>query len=211
MLLLFHCGQMVWNNIASEEELERTSKSLESRGIEVIIANSREDAKRKVMSLIPKGAEVMAVSSVTLDETGISSEIENGDYVSVKKAVMSLNDDAQRAEARRKSSHSEYVVGSVHAVTQDGQVLVASGSGSQLPFYTYSSKHVIWVVGTQKIVRNLDDAMKRLYEYILPLESERIRKVYPSMSGSSVNKVLIFEKERPGRIKLVFVKERLGF
>ncbi len=211
MLLQFHCGQVAWNNTASEEELQRASKSLESRGIEVIIADTGEDAKRKVMSLIPKGAQVMAVSSVTLDETGISAEIEGGDYVSVKKAVMSLGDDVQRAEARRKSSHSEYVVGSVHAVTQDGQVLVASGSGSQLPFYAYSSKHVIWVVGTQKIVRNLDDAMKRLYEYVLPLESERIRKAYPSRSGSSVNKVLIFEKEMPGRIKLVFVKERLGF
>ncbi len=99
----------------------------------------------------------------------------------------------------------------MHAVTEDGKVLIASNSGSQLPAYAYGSGHVIWVVGAQKIVKNLDEGIKRIYEHSLPLESERARKAY-GVPGSAVNKLLIINKEIiPGRITMILTKEKLGF
>lgn len=101
-------------------------------------------------------------------------------------------------------------MGSVHAVTQDGHILIASNSGSQLPAYAYSAAHVIWVVGTQKIVKNIEEGMKRIYEYCLPLEDARAQKAYGV--GSAVNKLLIVNVEKvPGRITIILVKEKLGF
>lgn len=96
-------------------------------------------------------------------------------------------------------------------MVENGQVLIASNSGSQLPAYVYGAAHIIWVVSTQKIVRDLDDAIKRIYEYALPLESQRVRKAY-GMPHSNVSKLLIINREvNVGRLTLIFVKEKLGF
>ena len=98
----------------------------------------------------------------------------------------------------------------LHAITEDGQLLIASASGSQIPPYSFTASHVVLVVGTHKIVKDLDDGLKRLYEYSLPLESERARKAY-GVQGSSVNMVLLLERTRPGRVSIVLVGEELGF
>jgi L-lactate utilization protein LutC len=201
---------MEWTKLANDETIAKTSKALKDRGIDVIVVKNKEDAKKKVLEMIPQGSEVMQVSSTTMDEIGISKEIENGNYNSLRKMIMAVNDEAARLELRKKSSSPEYGLGSVHAVTEDGQVVIASRSGSQIPIYAYGATNLIWVVGTQKIVKNLDHAFKRIYEHSLVLEGERIGKVY-GKPGSSIDKILIVEKERPGRITLIFVKEQLGF
>ena len=152
------------------------------------------------------------MTSVTLDKIGISKEInESGNYNSVRKKLMTMDRKTQGKEMQKLGAAPEYAIGSVHAVTEDGKILVASNSGSQLPAYVYSSNNVIFVVGTQKIVKNLNDAFKRIYEYTLPLESERAKKAY-GVPGSFVSKILIINREiNPGRIKLIFVNEVLGF
>lgn len=108
------------------------------------------------------------------------------------------------------SSVAEYDVGSVNAVTEDGKLVVASATGSQLAPIAAGAANVILVVGTQKIVKNLDEAFRRIEEHSLPLESEQLKKLYGV--PSSINKILIISKEAiPNRIKLIFVKEKLGF
>lgn len=201
---------MSWDRLADETVIAETIKKLKSNGIDALVVENGEEARKKVIELLPKGAEIMNVTSTTLDQIGVAKDIEEGNYVSLRKIMLSIGDDQERANARRKFGAPEYGIGSVHAVTENGQVVIASGSGSQLPVYAYGASNLIWVVGTQKIVKNLDDAFKRIYEYCLPLESERVKKAY-GMPGSSVNKILIFEREVPGRIKLIFVKEKLGF
>ncbi len=200
-----------WTKLAKHEIVEKTANALKEIGIEVFIVNNREEAKKKVLELIPEGSEVMDVSSTTLDEIGLSKEIqESGRYVSVKKKIMSINQTEQRHAMRKMSSIAEYVIGSVHAVTQEGQVVIASNSGSQLAPYVFGASNVIWVVGTQKIVKNLDQAFKRIKEHSFVLEDARMRKLYGI--GSGISKILIFQKEiMPNRIKLIFVKEKLGF
>ena len=103
----------------------------------------------------------------------------------------------------------EYVIGSVHAITHQGQVLIASGSGSQLAGYAFGASHVIWVVGAQKIVSNLDEGFRRIWEYSYPLENERMQALYGT--GSFPAKILSIEMDMPGRISILLVKEVLGF
>jgi hypothetical protein len=114
-----------------------------------------------------------------------------------------------RAQMRRLGSVADVVVGSVHALTQDGKAVVVSGSGSQLAPYAFGAGKVILVVGAQKIVKNLDEAMRRIEEHTLPLESERMQKLYGR--GSAINKVLIFNREAPDRVNILIVKQVLGF
>ncbi len=200
-----------WTKLADEKTIEKTSDSLRKNGIEVFVADNGEEARKKVLELLPEGAEVMNMSSTTIDVIGVSKEInESGKYNSVRNKLNSMDRKTQNSEMQKLGAAPTWTVGSVHAVTEDGKLLIASKTGSQLPAQAYGSEKVIWVVGTQKIVKNLEEAVKRIYEYSLKLEDARARKAYGV--GSEVNKILIINKEfKPERATLIFVKENLGF
>lgn len=206
---------MQWDTPASDETITKTIDALTESGIETTVVNNGEEAKAKVLELLPKKAEVMTMTSVTLDTIGVTQAVnESDDYNSVKNTLTKLDRNTQAAEMQKLGSAPEWTLGSVHAITEDGKVVIASNTGSQLPAYAYGSQHVIWVVGTQKIVKNLDDAMKRIYDYILPIETKRARKAYglPDTWDSNVSKLLIVNKEvTPKRIQIILVKEQLGF
>ncbi|EKD58391.1 MAG: hypothetical protein ACD_56C00141G0021 [uncultured bacterium] len=196
---------------ADDKSIHNSVKSLNENGIKALVAETAADAKEMVFKMLPKGAEIMTMTSVTLDEIGVSREInENGEYESVRSKLASMNKETHGLEMQKMGAAPDWTIGSVHAVTEDGKVLIASATGSQLPAYAYGSNHVIWVVGAQKIVKDLDDALKRVYEYVFPLENERAMKAYGI--GSGVNKLLTISKEAtPGRITMIIVKEKLGF
>lgn len=202
----------MWNQVAAQQTVEKAITSLKANGIDAVFVENGAAAKAKVLEMIPQGAEVMNMTSITLDTIGVSQEImESGKYDAVKNKLNTMNRETQSREMQRLGAAPEWTVGSVHAVTEGGYVVVASNTGSQLPAYAYGADHVIWVVGTQKLVKDMDAAMKRLYEHTLPLESERAKKAY-GMPSSFVSKLLIFHREvRPGRITLIFVNEVLGF
>lgn len=200
-----------WKTVADDVTIEKTTKALNDNGIDVIVVKNAQEAKEKALSLIPLKSEVMTMTSETLRKLGVEAVLnESGDYDSIKTKLSKMDRKTQSNEMQKFGAAADYSIGSVHAVTEDGKVMIASNSGSQLPGYAYGSSHVIWIVGTQKIVKNFDDGMKRIYEYVLPLESERAHKAY-GVAGSFVSKLLIFNKERPGRITLILVKESLGF
>ncbi|MEM0074961.1 MAG: LUD domain-containing protein [Conexivisphaerales archaeon] len=200
-----------WGSLPDDSAIDKTVQSLKKNSIKAYIANDKEEAKNLVASFIPKGAEVWTSTSITLRETGIMQLLdESGEYISIRKKVFAISDPVQRLNARRATATTKYVVGSVHAVTQDGVVLIASMTGSQLPYYAYSSENVIWVVGAQKIVHSINDGFKRIEEYCAPLEDLRAKK--ESGTGTSINKILIIKKENiADRLKMIIVKERLGF
>ena len=202
---------MKWGSLANKATIDKTKQSLEANGIKVIVVDSGKEAKEKALSLIQKGSSVMTATSTTAQQIGLDSAIdESVDFESLRKKIMALPQSEQRAQIRRINSAPDYVVGSVHAVTEDGKIVIASNSGSQLAPYVFSAVHVIWVVGAQKIVRNLDEAMKRVEEYTFKLEDERLMNAYGMHSG--IRKLLIINSEvMPGRITLIFVKEKLGF
>ncbi|MEK6933533.1 MAG: lactate utilization protein [Nanoarchaeota archaeon] len=200
-----------WNELANDVVIKNTIESLKKNGINAELVKTRDEAKKKVLSLIPEGAEVMAMTSVSLDTINIPEEIKSGNYNSVREKLYSMDRETHGRETQKLGAAPEYAIGSVNAVTEDGKVMIASNTGSQLSAYAYGSSKVVWVVGTQKIVKNIEEGMKRIYEHSLPLESERAKKAY-GVPGSSVNKILIVNKEiQQNRIHIIFVNEQLGF
>jgi LUD domain len=198
-------------NLASDEQIERTVKALEANGIHAVVAENGEEARRIFFDLIPEGAEVFLGASVTLETLGIKDEIDkSGRYDSLRPKMFAMDRATQGREIRKLGGAPDYAAGSVHAVTEAGQVLIASNTGSQLGPYASSAGKIIWVVGAQKLVKDLDEGFKRIYEYDLPLEIEHMRQLYNA--GTGINKVLIVNREiRPNRITMIIVKEELGY
>lgn len=200
-----------FDDLADDQTITTTIQALKNNGVEATVVENAEAARKSVLGMLPKGAEVMNMSSVTLETIGLDKEInESGNYNAVKPKLMKMDRQTQALEMQKLGSAPEWAIGSVHAVTEDGKVLIASNTGSQLPAYAFASAHIIWVVGTQKIVKTLDEGMRRIHEYIVPLEEEHMKKLYNV--GTNVSKILIVNKEFvSGRITLIFVKEKLGY
>lgn len=200
-----------FGKLATEERLSKTTKALKENGFKVEVLENGQEANRRVIELLPQQAEVFTMSSQTLEAIGVDKEInESGKYNAIRPKLFAMDRNTQGREMAKLGAAPDWVVASVHAVTEDGHLLIASNSGSQLSAEAYATGKVIFVVGTQKIVKNQEEAIKRIYEYCLPLEDERARKVYGM--PSAVNKILIINKEiMPGRITIILVKEKLGF
>jgi L-lactate utilization protein LutC len=197
--------------LAVNERIERASKALEANGIQTLVAEDRAEAKRLFFELIPEGSEVFLGASVTLEQLGIAADVDqSGRFDAVRPKMYAMNRETQGREIRKLISAPDFAAGSVHAVTEDGHVLIASATGSQLGPYASGAGKVIWVVGAQKIVKDLNDGLRRLNEHVVPLEDAHMQQLYKV--GTSVNEMLIVNRAtRPGRITMIIVKEELGF
>ena len=195
---------------ADRARLERTAAALASRGFGVQIADSGKEARRLVLEAIPDGAEVLTALSETIRELGIAAEInESGRYDSIRSRLSALDRQTQGREMRKIAGAPDYVIGSAHAVTDAGEIIVGSGSGSQLGAYAYSAGHVILVIGHQKLVSDLDEGLRRVREYSLPREHVRMQSI--GRPGSLLAKTLIIHHEPSARISVILVPETLGF
>ena len=196
---------------AEDARVRRTAAALVANGITVLRARNKAEAKRFVLDLIPAGAQVHQGASQSLDAAGISDEIErSGRYEPLRPRVFSMDRATQADEIRRLSASPDIMLGSVHALTETGSLVAAYASGSQLGPYVSGAGKVILLVGTQKIVPDLEDALLRIDEYAFPLEDARAQAAYGIHSG--VNKVLIINREwTPDRITVVLCDEPLGF
>lgn len=205
---------MDYSKLADKETIEKTIAALKPHGFNAELVETRAAALARVKELIPAGAEVMTGSSTTLNEIGFTDYLKSSEHPwkNLKEAVAQEKDPEKQAVLRKQAVLAPYFLGSVHAVTQTGELLTASASGSQLPSYAFTSQNVIWVVGTQKIVPSLEEAMKRIREYTYPLEDARMKST--GAAGSNLAKILIQNNEPPflGRkLTLIFVNEKLGF
>jgi len=200
-----------FTNLADNERIRRTAEALEARNIKTLIAETGEEAKRMFFELVPEGAEVFLGASVTLETLGIKDEIDkSGRFDAVRPKMFAMDRVTQGREIRKLGGSPEYAAGSVHAVTENGQVLIASNTGSQLGPYAYGAGQVIWVVGAQKLVKDLEEGMRRIEEYCVPREEVHMQQLYKLHTG--LNKILIVNKElRPERITMIIVKEELGY
>ena len=196
---------------AEEARVRRTAAALEANGITVLRARNKAEAKRIVLDLIPDGSQVHQGASQSLDAAGITDEIErSGRYQPLRPRVFSMDRATQADEIRRLSASPNIMLGSVHAVTETGSLVAASASGSQLGPYVSGAGEVIFLVGIQKVVPDLEHALRRIDEYAFPLEDARAQAAYGIHSG--LNKVLILNREwTPGRITVVLCDEPLGF
>jgi hypothetical protein len=197
--------------LAGDEQVNRTAAALEANNIHVLIAADSHEAKRLFFELLPESAEIFLGASVTLEKLGIKEEVDkSGKYDAVRPKMFALDRATQAREIRKLGGTPDYAAGSVQAVTEDGHVLIVSNTGSQLGPYAQGAGKVIWVVGAQKIVKDVSQGLKRIYEYCYPLEEEHMQQLHHLSTG--VNKILIVNRElRPGRTTMIIVKESLGF
>jgi len=201
---------MKYSEAASEERINKVKSALESSGFKVKVVNDLRELHDAVITQIPKGSEVLTATSVTLDTAGLTEELNSDKYVSVRNKFMPFYGQPDKElEMKRIGSASDYAIGSVHALTEEGHAVIASASGSQLPNYVYGAKNFIWVVGSQKLVKNLDEAIERIEDYSFHLEDERAQKAYGI--NSSINKILIYRKEPRGRGTVYIIREAVGF
>src|SRR5207245_4828052 len=200
-----------WGTRANDVRVKRTMAGLEANGITVLRASDAAAAKRIVLDLIPDSSPVHQGASQTLDVLGISYEIErSGRYGALRPRIRSMDRETEAHEIRRLNAAPNVMLGSVHAVTETGSLLAASMSGSQLGPYVSGAGRVILVVGTQKIVPDLEEGLRRINEYAYRLEDARAQAAYGI--HSAVNKLLVINREiTPGRITVGLVDAVLGF
>jgi hypothetical protein len=196
--------------LPDEQTLAATVTALEEHGFSVEVVDDLEAARHAVLTRIPHGSSVMTNTSVTLEQTGIADAVNNGGpYDSARTKMAELDFATQLQEMNAIGGQPDYALGSVHAITGDGTLVIASASGSQLASYAWGASNVIFVAGAQKIVPTLEAARDRIYTHSLVLEDARAVAAYGQ--HSSVGKILEIHSELPGRIHIVLVRQVVGF
>jgi hypothetical protein len=196
--------------LPDDQMIAATVVALEEHGFSVDIVDDLDAAREAVLARIPEGSTVMTNTSVTLEETGIAAAVDNGGpYESARNKMMALDFATQLQEIKAIAGQPDYALGSVHAITRDGALVIASASGSQLASYAWGAPNVIFVVGAQKLVPNLEAARERIIEHSLPLEDARAHAAYGQ--NSRVGKILEIHQEDPGRIHVVLIRQAIGF
>ncbi len=205
---------MQYSTLASEESVKNTSEALLDHGYEPIILENGEEALEKIKSFIPEGASVMNGSSTTLQQIGFVEYLKEGEHSwnNLHETVLLEKDPIKQKFLRKHAVVSDYYLGSVHAISETGELIIASNSGSQLPHLAFTSPNIILVVSTKKITPTLSDGLNRIDEHILPLENENMMQKYGV--GTMHTKTLILHRENPShgrKIRVILVKEDLGF
>ncbi|OGI95019.1 hypothetical protein A2917_01400 [Candidatus Nomurabacteria bacterium RIFCSPLOWO2_01_FULL_42_17] len=205
---------MKYDQLATKEVVDKTIKALSARNTEAFMVESGSEALAKIKELIPKGASVMNGASVTLEQLGFVDFLKEGKHGwnNLHEGIIAEKDPVKQAQLRKLAVLSDYYLGSVHALAQTGEFIIASNTGSQLPHIVFTSPNLIFVVSTKKIVPTLPDAMNRLYDYVIPLEDKHMKEKYGV--GTAPNKIVTFngEHQMMGRkIRMILVNEDLGF
>jgi L-lactate utilization protein LutC len=206
---------MTYDTLPTPERVERTVEAVKARGIHAELVDTKEAALERVQALIPPGCVVMTGGSVTLQQIGLEEILISGNHPwrNFKEDLLAEKDPVKQSAMRKQGTLAEFFLGSMNALAETGELVFASGSGSQLPAYAYTSRNVIWVVGAQKIAPTLEDALRRVREYVLPLEDQR-QKSLGNKAGSRINRILIIEGE-PAYLRrnltLILVNQILGF
>ena len=196
---------------APAHRLERAAAALTAHGFTVEILDDAAAARTRVKDLIPEGASVLTGASETLRLSGIDADINtSGRYQAIKPQTLAMDRVTAADDIRRLRAIPDVVVGSVHAVTETGSLVAASGTGSQLPAYAGGAARAIWIVGAQKLVPDLPAALRRVEDHCLPLESARAQVAYGQ--PSAINRLLILNAEYiPGRGTVLLLREAIGF
>jgi hypothetical protein len=205
---------MNYTELASKTVLDSTMSALTANNFLPEVLATKEDALLRIKELIPSGASVMNGASRTLEQIGYVDYLKSGrhGWDNLHDAILAEKDPAEQAKLRKHSVVSDYYLGSVHALTQTGEMVISSNSGSQLPHLAYTSPNLVLVVSTEKITPTLMDAFERLQNHVVPLEDERMKAAYGF--GTMRAKTLILHKENPpmGRkVHVLLVEEQLGF
>jgi hypothetical protein len=195
---------------APEETLQRVAARLRDRNLEAVVVDGPDEARLTVLGMLPEAAEVHSGKSQTLEDAGILQEVrDSGRYHFLRSRLSRMDRKTQADEMRKIAAAPDFMLGSVHALTEDGMLVIVSATGSQLGPLAFGAGKVILVVGSQKIVPDLDTAFRRVHEHVMPWEDARLRAA--AGIGTTLGKVLLLEREfSPGRTTVVLVRKPIG-
>jgi acyl-CoA hydrolase len=194
---------------ANRAAIERAAAALRLRNFDARIVADAAEAREMVLALLPEGAEVGEGASITLDQIGVTEIVEkSGRYDAIRPRTRAMDRATQMREIRKLGAAPDVQINSVHALTEDGRMVIASGTGSQLGPIGFGAGKVVLVVGAQKIVPDLETAYRRVEEYSYPLEDAKMQELYGARS--SVSKMLILNRDSPGRTTVILVAEPVG-
>jgi len=205
---------MDYTKIATKESIEKASAALSAHHFKPMTLETGAEAFEYIKKTIPAGASVMNGSSTTLQQIGYVDYLRDGKHgwKNLHETILAEKDPAKQSALRKQAVISDYYLGSVHAVTEAGELVIASNSGSQLPELAFTSPNLLLVISTKKIVPTLQDAFDRIEKHVVPLEDDRMKKT--AGYGTMRSKTLILHAENPalGRsVQVIFVNEDLGF
>ncbi|HEY0980242.1 MAG TPA: lactate utilization protein [Candidatus Paceibacterota bacterium] len=203
-----------FNTLASQVSIDTAVQALLKNGFQVEVVENKTEALERIKALIPKGASVHNGGSVTLQEIGYIDYLKANTHGwnNLHANILDEADPKKQDILRQETVFSDYYLGSVHALSETGEMVIGSNTGSQLPHLVFTSPNAILVVGAQKISPTLEGALRRLENHVVPLEDKRALGAYNAHTMNA--KTLILHKENPmmGRsIKVILVKEELGF
>jgi len=206
---------MSYTALPDPDTLQRTIAAVKARGIQVELVETKEAALARLQTLVPAGAVVMTGGSVTLTQIGFDALLISGNHLwrNFKADLLAEKDPVKLSALRLQGTLAEFYLGSVNAISETGELVFASATGSQLAPYAFSCRNIIWVAGAQKIAPTLDEAIRRVRKYVLPMEDQR-QKNASNKNGSFIGRMLILERE-PAYLRrnltLILVNEVLGF
>jgi len=195
---------------ASETELEALAAKLRERNFEAVIVQDGAEARAEVLKRIPEGASIHSGKSKTLEDMGLFQELmENERYDFLRRRIFKMDRQTQRDEIRKVGAAPDVMLGSAHAVTEAGQIVITSASGSQIGPIASGAGKLILVIGSQKIVPDLDSAFRRIKEYVFPYEDARLREAIGV--GTKITRTLLLDQDFvPGRTTVILVREPIG-
>ena len=202
--------QPEFETAASEEVLQKVAGRIRERNIDVLIVDNGDGARQAALDLLPRGAEVHSGKSKTLKDTGLFDAIMDPEqYEALRHRALKMDRQTQAREIRKLISAPDFILGSANAITEDGILVVVSATASQLGPIGNTAGKVILVVGSQKIVLDLETALRRVRDYVLPWEDAQVRQ--QANIGSFVGKILLIEREWiKERMTVILVREPIG-
>lgn len=209
-------GMADFTSLASDDQVRKVMGIIPARGIQAELLDNKDAALARLRELIPAGAGISFGSSITLRQIGFEGLLVSGNHPwrNLKGEMLAEINPARQAELRRGLVLADYFLGSVHAITEKGELVIASNTGSQLPAYIFTARNVIWVAGTQKLVPTLEDGFRRIREHCAPrVEQQGLDETGRNGFGR-IGKILVFENESPflkRTVRLLLVKEVLGY
>ena len=201
-----------------ELKIERTVKNLIARQFEVHIAENGKQAVKIIKQIIPQGASVNVGGSQTLFELGLIDELNKMD-------VDFQNRYAENADVQkifREAYSADVYLTSTNAITEDGILLNVDGNGNRVSAMIFGPKEVIVVVGINKLVKDMDAAVKRIQEIAGPMNNMRLNRETPCTMLATCTDcispericaayVALARSHQDKRIKVILVKENLGY
>lgn len=199
---------------------KRVVQALESRNMEAYYVETKEEAVKKALELIPKGSTISMGGAASVKECGLYDAVSSGDYVFYDRDR--VNTQEEKEEIALRAFSADWFLGSVNAMSENGVFINIDGYANRVAAYAYGPKNVLLIVGMNKIVKTEADAMSRARNEAAPVNAQRFGIDTPcSKNGTCFDckspqciccQILTTRFSRvKGRFKIILVDENLGF